>query len=364
MSPISKNAGFSLIEMAVVLVITGLILGTVIGAMNVQITGQRIKQTQERQQVIKEALINFVLQNSRLPCPALNTLPDTDVNAGNESCSPTVNSIDVPSANSAYFGAVPWKALGIPAESAKDAYGRRFTFVVTGGATSLGPATISSMMGNLSFANENGAAINACSLTPCDKLGVATIISHGPNGFGGFTGSGSVLANSADANELENSSNNNLLFIEGAFTQQGYDDIVLWLKPSELLGGFINSGAVKDFRAVNNERFEQVLVSLATSAVRQVEGCGVGTGNDSYELATLPATVQDSGGADYLDVWGTAINVSSSTITTFPYDFCADSTNTFVLTSAGPDANLATTADNQSRTITVNEFIRYAMKLN
>lgn len=285
--------------MAIVLVITGLILGTVIGAMNVQVTGQRIKETQERQRVIKEALINYIRQNSRLPCPADITAGVTGTNAGEVPADCAASTIAVDS-GAARKGTIPWKTLGLNAESAQDAYGRLFTYIVTDEATTRDRNTISGLRGNLLIyptatdVTANTNRLNPCNgaLTICDNLAVVAIISHGANGFGAYSGQGSVISDAgASDDEKANTDHADLKLVDSDFNQQSFDDYVLWLKPSELLQPLTNSGALLDARAFNNIQFERLLAALATTTT--IDASGV-----CYTLSTTLPTLKDAWGND------------------------------------------------------------------
>lgn len=348
MVPIRKSSGFSLVEMAIVLVITGLILGTVIGAMNVQVTGQRIKETQERQRVIKDALINYIRQNSKLPCPALITLADDHASAGIPNCTSGTNSIDVPAVDSAFYGAIPWKELGLSPEAVKDAYGRRFTYIVTYAAT-LSTLNISGLTGNLLLyptatdATANTNRLNPCNgtLSVCDNLAVVAIISHGANGYGAYSNQGSLLSDaSASDNEKENSDHANLKLVDGDFNQQSFDDYVLWVKPSELLQPLTNSGAVLDARAFNNIQFERFKTALASAPATVSGVCYV----LSNPLPTPPN-----------DAWGNAI---SSSVTQGQL-VCGTNNTPLTVQSVGMDASNSGDEQNISPTLTVADLYVY-----
>lgn len=68
-----KPRGFSLIEIAMVLMIAGLVLGAGLRALGPQLEQRRYSQTQEQLQVVSEALYGFFVLNQRLPCPASTT---------------------------------------------------------------------------------------------------------------------------------------------------------------------------------------------------------------------------------------------------------------------------------------------------
>lgn len=65
----SRQAGFSLIELAVVLVIIGLLIGGGITALTA--TTEQANRSQARRQLleIREALYGFAMEEGRLPCP-------------------------------------------------------------------------------------------------------------------------------------------------------------------------------------------------------------------------------------------------------------------------------------------------------
>ena len=98
----NKNQGFSLIEMAVVLVILGLIISTLLTPLGVQRDLKDINGTQLNLKLINEAIYGFVVLNGRLPCPTTQANP-ANANYGLEDCSITTE------------GYLPWRTLGVTA---------------------------------------------------------------------------------------------------------------------------------------------------------------------------------------------------------------------------------------------------------
>lgn len=74
--------GFSLIEIALVLVIVGIALGAGITMLSKQLEGKNVSDTQSRLKEASEAITAFAMVNRRLPCPA------TLLSAGLESITP------------------------------------------------------------------------------------------------------------------------------------------------------------------------------------------------------------------------------------------------------------------------------------
>lgn len=120
-----RRRGFTLFEMVVVLLIIGVIL-----AMSATITrgiasAQRRSVTATRLATIDAAIVNFVAQQKRMPCPADGTLASSNNNAGTEGarnaatgCTSLANSI------------VPWRALALTEAEVTDGWERRITYRV------------------------------------------------------------------------------------------------------------------------------------------------------------------------------------------------------------------------------------------
>lgn len=73
MSDKSKSTaarGFSLIEIAIVLVIISVLLAVVVVPLSGQIQQQRASETRKQLEAIREALNGYAVANGRLPCPA------------------------------------------------------------------------------------------------------------------------------------------------------------------------------------------------------------------------------------------------------------------------------------------------------
>ena len=107
----SRAYGFTLIEMAVVLLILGVMLGWLLTPLEAQIDQRRLQETRESLAEIKEALIGFAMINGRFPCPATVTEPaSADFGVEITPCSSGATS----------EGYLPWKTLGV---SEIDAWG-------------------------------------------------------------------------------------------------------------------------------------------------------------------------------------------------------------------------------------------------
>jgi len=117
-----KQSGFSLIELAIVLVIIGLLIGGGIAAL--QTTTERQQRSEQREQLraIQEALYGYAISNSRLPCPDLSFDPNAppDSRIGEEDRDADGQCVEAE-------GTLPWAEIGL---GARDAWGNRLRYRV------------------------------------------------------------------------------------------------------------------------------------------------------------------------------------------------------------------------------------------
>jgi len=137
--------GFSLIELAVVFLIVGLLVGGAIVTLSGQFELRNVEQTQRRLEAAQEAILGFAIVNGRLPCPARYVGP-ADNSAGLESfcdaasgsCTPTTALRTHGNCSNFYDGYVPAASLGLPVDSkgfALDVWGNRLRYAIAGSAT-------------------------------------------------------------------------------------------------------------------------------------------------------------------------------------------------------------------------------------
>lgn len=94
--------GFTLTELAIVLVIVGLLIGGMLVPLSAQRDIRNISDTRKALAEIKEALFGFAIINGRLPCPTTQLDP-ANANYGIED--PACVNVE---------GYLPWKTLGVP----------------------------------------------------------------------------------------------------------------------------------------------------------------------------------------------------------------------------------------------------------
>lgn len=241
-----KTWGFSLVEMAIVLVIIGLLLAGALMPLSAQMEQRRISETQKALDEINQALIGFAVAYGRLPCPAPATTATGAAGAGLEPTPILAGGC----ANAA--GVLPWATLGV---NETDTWGRRYTYRVTAefARTASGQTTFAG--GCVPLTNPLYAAFALCSQGDMTIKSTAAgstvssnipavVISHGKNGNGAYTSQGTQLPLGADADELDNqltaggTGTANTTFISKTPTPT-FDDLAAWVSPNILFNRMV-----------------------------------------------------------------------------------------------------------------------------
>lgn len=111
------TAGFTLVEMAIVLLIVGLLLGGGLMVLGAQTEAQRFKDSQRLLDEARDALLGYAVANGRLPCPASAASNGTEsfcTNAGNPCGAVTLVFQAHGHCSNSYNGFLPGATLGLP----------------------------------------------------------------------------------------------------------------------------------------------------------------------------------------------------------------------------------------------------------
>jgi prepilin-type N-terminal cleavage/methylation domain-containing protein len=260
----SNSRGFTLIEMAMVLLIMGLLLGGGLAVLSSQIENQKTKETQKILEEAKEALIGFAIANGRLPCPASATSAGQEsfcTNATPAACGAAIIFPAAPPTHgrctnpnngflaAATLGFTPVDAVGY-AIDAWNISQNRLHYAVTTANTSaftkpggMKETTLGTLASDLHVCTTaTGTTTTSCgTATKLTTNATAVIYSVGKNATTGGTSTDEA------ANPNPNSANEDQVFISRPPSALGspigeFDDIVIWLSPNVLFNRMVQAG--------------------------------------------------------------------------------------------------------------------------
>lgn len=218
----TAQSGFSLIELAIVMIVFGLLAGGMLS----NVSGQRRHGEEQRArsqlELTQEALYGFAITHGRLPCPANPTLESTATDAGSEDCSRE-------------HGVLPWRALGL---GETDPWGQRLSYYVrqtftTPPASGARAGFSLDSIGNANIRSTANAGNKLADALP------AVLVSHGRNGLGGYRPNGQKTS-ASHPDEQENA-DADLIFVN-RLPDDSYDDQVIWLSPNILNSRLLAAG--------------------------------------------------------------------------------------------------------------------------
>ena len=219
--------GFTLLEMAIVIFIIGLLTAGLIGPVQVQLEARERHKTLDYLSQASEALYGYALTQRRLPCP------DTD---GDGMANPPYTGANGDCTKETGF--LPWAELGV---APADAWGNRLTYSVRekqftwpaqnaacdGNSATLPEFDLCSQ-GNISITTRGDKAATAGTVeskftypaATADNV-AAVLVSHGRNGYGAMGADGDLrgVVPAANVDEKENADDDN------AFVTRGYSGV-------------------------------------------------------------------------------------------------------------------------------------------
>ena len=237
------QTGFSLVEMAIVLLIVAMLLGGLLPTLSGQIEQRRVSETSKQLDEIKEALIGYAIVNGRLPCPASASSNGTESPATGGNCT------------NFYNGYLPAATLGLAGTDssgfAVDSWGNRIRYAVTLWS-STSPAV------NNVFTTANGLSLVGISNISQDLLLVcptatgisntscASTTSLTPQGVPAVIYS-TGKNNGTGIDEVANTDGTNKTFVShtpapSSAANGSFDDLVVWLSPNTLLNRMVAAG--------------------------------------------------------------------------------------------------------------------------
>lgn len=312
-----KDSGFTLVEVAFVLIIGGLILASSSTLLLNYMKQVEFSTTKDRLDAIDEALELFLSLNGRYPCPALLTDAANSATFGVENpvggaaCTGT-GALAGRGGRAVIYGAVPVRTLNLPDTFITDAWSGRFTYAVTRALAITG--TYSRTEGAISVVDNAPAPSNPVAL-PAGEAYYA-VVSHGKNNSGAFTVSGQPMqACNAATQEGENcnfaggdATFRSSLFRSDVAGANLYDDFVRF-KATSAFGFGVPVGAVIAF---NLNTCPPGWVGFASAQGRLIAGI------DPGDVATF--SLGQTGGAKKVALTDEQTGFQPSTIITAPFN--------------------------------------------
>jgi prepilin-type N-terminal cleavage/methylation domain-containing protein len=228
-----QQRAFTLIELAIVLVIVTILVGGLAVPLSAQIQARRVAETRKTLEDAREAILGFAMindgtpsTNRRLPCPDI----DGD---GTESLNGTVCA--------QASGFLPWVDLGV---ANQDAWGNRLRYEVDQDLADPDKGFAASVT--------SGFPLKVCQTHACDTSVAGNLafvlVSHGPNGWGGRNISGSTLAAPSSDDEKENLDDGDRIYVSRSATKSDtaygeFDDLLVWLSYPQLVARVCPTGS-------------------------------------------------------------------------------------------------------------------------
>ncbi len=245
-------SGFTLIELAFVLVIVGILLGSTLSSLSSRIEYTRKNETVAELEEVKQAMMAYAFVRGYLPCPDCSDNGGGCAAAAAASIADGVADYD--GANNRCYvneslGNLPWVTMGL---GRSDAWGTRYRYFVqniyvdTNAAFTLGSAGVTAIIQEPDFTADVTGAVPR---TLANNI-VAVLLSHGPNGFGGTDENNVARAAipAANVDEQENT-DDDLSYYTRPKTAVGttiaggeFDDIVIWISEFELKAKMVEAG--------------------------------------------------------------------------------------------------------------------------
>ncbi len=253
--------GFTLIELAIVLLVVGLLLGTIMMPLATQFRIRETRAAQEQIEMVRQTLIGFTQSQGRVPCP------DTDRDGLENGTAPSCGNSN---------GFLPHATLGLPST---DPWGHLYVYRVAteftntaatgvscggGGDSQLGLCDTGSITIFTRGDDSGTAGIQSKFQNNYATNAAVVIVSFGPNGFCGTRPDGTQMAPATGTcpttgvtttDEFENSDTDGN-FVSRTYTEGGtgcsdttegsifceFDDLVVWIPTGLMLGKLVEAG--------------------------------------------------------------------------------------------------------------------------
>lgn len=236
-SQYSPERGFTLVELAIVLLVIAVLLAGLLGPLATRVESQQRQKTQEQLEEIREAIIGFAVASGRLPCP------DSAGDDGVEDRTGTTPNRVCAAAS----GNLPWVTLNVPQRDqwgSPGGYSGYFRYRV---APSFAAETNAAPCGTATAT----VVFELCSIgdiTVLDAAAGATVVAQVPalvySRGSNHNDAALALGGTLSGHEQENE-DADAVFVFKSFSRddtEEFDDLIVWISPNVLKSRMVAAG--------------------------------------------------------------------------------------------------------------------------
>ena len=260
-----RGGGFTLTELAIVVAIVALLLGSLMFTLSAQVEQRNFEDNRQRLEQARSLLLGFAIVQGRLPCPARsNSFGDEVRNAGGQCTDGAVEDYyGGPLPGGVLGGLLPARAIGfqqVDAEGfAVDAWGARMRYTVAKTIANCAGSSILPHFTHGTNLKANGITCQPSDLVLCKSATGITATSCGP-ASNALTNQNVVVAliysvgknfAAVGAGGIDEAANANgdAVFVSHAPAPAGaangeYDDQMSWIAVGELYARMISAGVL------------------------------------------------------------------------------------------------------------------------
>ncbi len=251
--PARNEAGFSLIELSIVMIIGGTLLAAALGFYQAKIQQTRLDKTNDNRHAIQKAIVDFITDDplitddyagQRYPCPADPDLAPGAANFGveqtvtaNGTCK-VVGGIQKVTGvgGDVFIGALPVVTLGLGGNMAYDVYKNKYTYAVSDKVSQFKTMVNADATGSIRILDASGGTmINSAQFI---------VLSHGKNGSGANALQGGKIACPTKGKDPENCNNDGVFLsmeINEGDEANYYDDYAFMTLGDDVNDGWMQS---------------------------------------------------------------------------------------------------------------------------